>query len=338
MFCSACGSRIPDGANFCVGCGARAGTPAAPTPPAAEEPRARVEPPRAGAGKCPWCGANVDAGQLSCLRCGATILSHGAATKSGWTELPGRKDMAKLQFGDSFCQIEGLYVPVADMKLAGADTVYFSHHVLLWKDPGVTITTLPLKGAWKRLFAGMPLIMTQAQGPGHIAFSHDAPGELIALPIEPGQAVDVREHLFLTATNSVAYDWFPTNIWFRTGTGDDKETHYPVGMFMDRFSTAQTPGLLLLHAAGNVFVRQLQPGQTILVKPSALIFKDPTVEMQLHFEHPNLGFSLWGSWSNRYLWLRLFGPGRVAVQSVFERIEGESRSIQDHSYASQQRW
>ena len=62
------------------------------------------------------------------------------------------------------------------------------------------------------------------------------------------------------------------------------------------------------------------------------------LEMQLHFEHPNLGFSLWGSWSNRYLWLRLFGPGRVAVQSVFERIEGEARAIQDHSYASQQRW
>jgi len=58
-------------------------------------------------------------------------------TESGWSKLPGRKDMAKLQFGDSFCQIEGLYVPVADMNLAAPDSVYFTHHVLLWKDPHI---------------------------------------------------------------------------------------------------------------------------------------------------------------------------------------------------------
>ena len=54
----------------------------------------------------------------------------------------------------------------------------------------------------------MPLVMTQAQGPGHIAFSRDAPGEMIALPLQPGQAVDVREHFFLVATANVTYDWF----------------------------------------------------------------------------------------------------------------------------------
>ena len=60
-------------------------------------------------------------------------------TRSGWAQLPGRKDMAKLQFGNSFCQIEGNYVPVADMNLAPGDGVYFSHHVLLWKDSRITI-------------------------------------------------------------------------------------------------------------------------------------------------------------------------------------------------------
>jgi len=246
--------------------------------------------------------------------------------------------MAKLQFGDSFCQVEGLYVPVADMNLSPNDGVYFSHHVLLWKDPSVNITAMSLRGAWKRLFAGMPLIMTQAQGPGHIAFSRDDPGEMIALPIHPGQEVDVREHLFLVATNNVTYDWFQTNIWFTTGSGDDKETHYPLGMFMDRFTAQQTPGLLLLHAAGNVFVRELGPDQSLLLKPTALIFKDPSVQMHLHFEQPQTGFSFWGNWGNRYMWLRLTGPGRVAAQSVFERVEGESRNVQSHSYATLRRW
>ena len=252
--------------------------------------------------------------------------------------MPARKDMAKLQIGNSSCQIEGLYVPVADMNLAAGYSVYFAHHVLLWKDPQVTITNMSLKGAWKRMFAGLPLIMTQAEGPGHIAFSKDDPGELIPVALQPGQSIDVREHMLLAATSNVTYDWFQTGVWFTTKSGDDTETHYPVGCFMDRFASPRTPGLLLLHAGGNIFVRELAPGQTILVKPTALVFKDPTVGMQLHFEHPSAQFTTWGSWGNRYLWLRVTGPGRVAIQSVFERLEGESRNMTSWSDATARRW
>lgn len=287
---------------------------------------------------CSWCGTPSDGSQLSCPACGATVDVRAIVTQSQWAEAPGRKDMAKLQFGNSFCQIEGMYVPVADMNLAPEDSVYFTHHVLLWMDPQVKISTMSLKGAWKRMLAGMPLIMTQAQGPGHIAFSRDAPGEMIALPIQPGQAVDVREHIFLVATSHVTYDWFQTGIWFTTKNGDERETHYPIGMFMDRFSAPHQPGLLLLHAAGNVFIRHLAPHETILVKPTALLFKEPTVQMQLHIEQPGGTWRSWASWGERYLWLRLYGPGRVAVQSAFEPVEDNGRNIVDHSGASWHRW
>lgn len=292
---------------------------------------------------CNWCGTVSDGTTLNCPACGASLDVRLTVTESGWSEAPGRHDMAKIQLGNSTLQIEGAYVPAADYNLAAGDTVYFTHHVLLWQDPQVTISVMSLKGGWKRMFAGLPLIMTQATGPGHIAFSHDAPGELITVPIQPGQAVDVREHLFMVANSHVAYDWFQTNIWFRTKKTDSEghaeyETHYPVGMFMDRFSAPQKPGLLLLQAAGNVFVRRLQPGQTILVKSTALVFKDPTVQMALHFERPATAWNLWGSWSNRYLWLRLQGPGRVAVQSVFDKVEGEGGNISNWSNATERRW
>jgi uncharacterized protein (AIM24 family) len=288
--------------------------------------------------RCSWCGTVIDATQTSCPSCGANVDTPPISARSGWLQLPGRKDMAKLHLGNSSCQIEGSYVPVADWNLAAGDSVYFTHHVLLWKDPPVNITAMSLRGGWKRLFAGMPLIMTQAEGPGHIAFSRDAPGELVALPLQPDQSIDVREHLFMVATGNVTYDWFSTNVWFTTGSGDDRETHYPVGMFMDRFTAPQNPGLLLLHAAGNVFVRELAPNQVILVKPTALIFKDPTVNMWLHFEHPSTGWTGWRTWSNRYLWLCLMGPGRVAVQSVFSHVEGESSYMTGNSYATQRSW
>lgn len=287
---------------------------------------------------CSWCGLVSDGSKRSCSACGATIDARNVLTESGWAELPGRKDMAKLQFGDSFCQIEGTYVPVADINLAPGDGIYFAHHVLLWKDPQVNITTMSLKGAFKRMLAGMPLVMTQAQGPGHIAFSRDAPGEMIALPLQPGQAVDVREHLFLVATSQVTYDWFQSGIWFTTSSGNESETHYPLGQFMDRFYAPASPGLLLLHSAGNAFVRELAPNQTILIKPTSLIFKDPTVRMQLHFEHPAGTWSSWRSWGNRYLWLRLWGPGRVAVQSAYSHLHDNGRNISRHSGATVQRW
>ncbi len=350
MFCVNCGTQMREGANFCPSCGANAGPKAiVPAMPVPAEPevvqqvrhlsQARVEHSAPRPAQCPWCNAIVDARLPSCPRCGATMEVPQGAGQSGWGQLPGRKDMAKLQFGDSFCQIEGTYVPVADMNLSPQDSVYFAHHVLLWKDAQVAITTMPLKGAWKRLFAGMPLIMTQAQGPGHIAFSRDEPGELIALPLQPGQAIDVKEHLFLAASGPVQYDWFSTDVWFTTRNGDETETHYPIGMFMDRFFAPQVPGLLLLHAGGNTFVRELGPGETILVKPTALIFKEPTVQMHLHFERPSTGFSsFWTSWGNRYLWLRLIGPGRVAIQSVFTHIEGESRSMTRFSRATEVQW
>jgi uncharacterized protein (AIM24 family) len=271
--------------------------------------------------RCPWCGQPADPTQTSCRSCGSSVDVRLATTKSGWTELPPVKDMARIQFGQSVCQIEGNYVPVADFNLAAGDGIYFGHHLLLWKDDSVQVTAMSLAKAWKRLFSGMPLVMTQASGPGRVAFSKDAPGELIALPLQPGQGVDVREHVFMVATHSVNYDWANSGIWFCTGSGKDQETHYPLGMFIDQFTAGTSPGLLLLHGAGNVFVRRLAEHETILVKPTSLLFKDRSVRMHLHFEHPGGTWQTWRSWGQRYLWLRLHGPGRVAVQSNYEPME-----------------
>jgi uncharacterized protein (AIM24 family) len=302
-------------------------TPSPPAPPAGA-PRAHT---------CAWCGAPVQAADLSCPSCGAEVDLASLVSQSGWVKLPGRKDMAKLQFGNSYCQIEGTFVPVADVALAAEDSVYFSHHVLLWKEPRVNVSAMPMRGAWKRLMAGLPLVMTQAQGPGHIAFSHDAPGELIAIPLQAGQSVEVREHLFLLATGQVSYDWFATEVWYAVGTGKEREVVYPLGFMMDRFAAAGAPGLLILHAPGNVFVRRLEPHQSILVKPTALVFKDPTVQMHLHIETPRAAPSFWSA-AVKHVWLRLAGPGRVAVKSVSEPLEREHGSFSDSSRATHHNW
>jgi uncharacterized protein (AIM24 family) len=247
--------------------------------------------------------------------------------------------MAKLQFGQSYCQIAGTTVPVAEFSLAQNDRIYFSHHVLLWTAPETRLGNMSLRGAWNRKMAGLPLIMVEAHGPGHLALSDNHAGEVVALPLQHNQQIWVREHRFLAATGNISYDWHRTDVWYETGTGDDRETHYPMGQYGDVFSAPHGPGLLLLHSPGNTFIRDLQPGQSLLVQPSSVLYRDVSVRVALHLEYPrNMGFAFWHSrWSYRSIFLRLFGPGRVAVQSIYQPPE-DTEVIQRHSYATTHRW
>ena len=134
------------------------------------------------------------------------------------------------------------------------------------------------------------------------------------------------------------YDWFASNIWFATGSGNDKEMHYPVGHFLDRFTAGDQPGLLLLHGGGNVFVRRLAQGESILVKPAALLYKEPSVQMNLYVEYSPTMRPAWGSTRPRHLWLQLFGPGRVAVESAYGHFHDPGTTLSSTSPANEWRW
>jgi uncharacterized protein (AIM24 family) len=271
---------------------------------------------------CPYCRIPSDGGSPTCPHCGAPVDVRERVTDSGWAEQPPIRDMARIRFNRSTCQISGAYVPVAEMNLHAEDWVWFSHHVLLHTDPGVQLRPMQMAGGWNRMRAGMPLVMMTAQGPGSIAFSDDHPGEIIAVPLQHNQRVEVVEHRFLVGTGNIRYTWQPSGVWFTTGDYQDQEYHYPLGQNLDTFWAEQGPGLVLLHAPGNTFIRDLGHGERILIQPSALIWKDPTVRMNLHFEYP--GGSYWfasARWQAKTAWLALHGPGRVAMSSVFERPE-----------------
>jgi len=292
---------------------------------------------------CHWCRGSFDTGSAvgsptTCPSCGAAIDVRTSTTESGWQELPAIPDMARLQFGRSRVQIEGSYVPVADFSLGDDEAVYFSHHTLLWKDDAVPLTRSPNGSAWKRVMGGLPLIMAQATGPGRVALSMDKPGETVAVPMWAGTAVDVQEHHFLAASDEVGYDYLQSGLWYTTRSGNESETHYPVGRYLDRFFAVGEHGLLLLHAGGNVFERTLVVGETICVKPPALLFKDPSVGMALHVEQPS-GASVWRSgYQYRHLWLRMWGPGRVAVQSQFGHFHDPGTRITRSSGMSTTCW
>ncbi len=265
-------------------------------PPA--EPLERIQ--------CQWCQAMNPKTALSCSACGAPLDIRNLVSESGWREAPRIRDMTEIHFSSSTCQVEGEIVPVAEINLGAGDSIFFEHHVMLWKDEHVPLTLMQLSGGFKRAFAGMPFLISVATGPGRIAFSRDATGELVVLPLHPGMELDVREHAFLLSSHQISYSFVRvkglTNILF----GGQ-------GMYMDRFITTSTPGLLILHGYGNVFERRLGAGESIMVEPGAFLYKDSSVTMDVEFQ--KLGTGLFGG--STMSMAKLSGPGRVGIQSMY---------------------
>src|SRR5262249_37947620 len=150
--------------------------------------------------------------------------------------------------GDLTLTVEGDLVPVANAALGGAQGIYFEHHTLLWKDPSVAIQHRTRKGMARRLFAGVPVFLSEAHGPGNIAISRESVGQIVALPLGPGDSIDVREHQFLLATTSVEYGFASIS---GVATALFTRTNNRGGLFVDRFTGQSESGLVLLHGYGN---------------------------------------------------------------------------------------
>ncbi len=256
--------------------------------------------------QCQWCGSQNPDGALSCRTCGAPLDVRNVVSESGWTAAPRIREMTKIQFGNSACQLEGHMVPVADMELGQGDSVFFEHHVMLWKDPQVPLQNLSTGGGITRLLGGMPFTISSASGPGHIAFSRDASGELVVLPLHPGMEMDLREHAFVLASHTINYSFVRIKGFANIFFGGE-------GMFMDRFVTGGAPGLVILHGYGNVFQRLLRPGESILIEPGGFLYKDSSVTMDVEFQ--KIGGSILGG--KMMALARVRGPGRVGIQSMY---------------------
>lgn len=206
--------------------------------------------------------------------------------------------------------VEGEIVPVLYIRLDGTVPVYFEHHVVLWKDPQLDIGLKAIKGAFKRMVAGMPVFMTEAKGPGEISFSRDGAGHVFPIHLPAGAAIEVREHQFLAATGNVEYS-------FSRIKGISNMLFGASGFFVDRFSAAHHEGVIWLHGYGNVFEKDLGPGEQIDIEPGGWIYRDEGVRMEQKVYGPRTG--IFGG-SGNLVFNRFTGPGRVGVQSMYVHL------------------
>lgn len=214
-------------------------------------------------------------------------------------------------FGGVTYHIDGELVPVLTVDVSKTP-VYFEHHILLWKHPAVRIALKAVKGALKRLIAGMQIFVTEASGNGMIAFSRDGAGHIVPIHLPARTELHVREHQFLAATADVDYT-------FERVRGAATMLFGGTGFFVDKFHTQEREGILWLHGYGNVFEKILAPGETIDIEPGGWLYKDPTVRMETVIDRLSSG--LFGGMN--FIVNRFTGPGRVGIQSMYMHMPTE---------------
>jgi uncharacterized protein (AIM24 family) len=202
--------------------------------------------------------------------------------------------------------LEGELVPVLTVELTPGHTVYFEHHILLWKTTTTVISIKAMKGAFKRMMAGMQIFVTEASGHGQIAFSRDGAGHILPVHLRQGQELHVREHQFLAATGNIDYT-------FERVKGFANMLFGGTGFFIDKFHGASGDGILWLHGYGNVFEKVLGPGEQIEVEPGGWLYKDPSVKMETGVQRLSTGLLA----GMNLITNRFTGPGRVGIQSMY---------------------
>jgi uncharacterized protein (AIM24 family) len=209
--------------------------------------------------------------------------------------------------------LDGELVPVLTVEITPDHSVYFEHHILLWKNPSVEIGIKTMKGALKRMMAGMQIFVTEAKGQGQIAFSRDGAGHIVPLHLKQGEEVHVREHQFLAATHNIDYS-------FERVKGAANMLMGGTGFFIDKFHGHQGEGILWLHGYGNVFEKVLAQGEQIDIEPGGWLYKDTSVRMDTNLQKLNTG--LFGSMS--FITNRFTGPGRIGIQSMYIHLPTEA--------------
>src|SRR5216684_797542 len=298
MICPRCQSQVADGVKFCGVCGAP--MQVSQTPPPQGQPQSQYGAPQQGA----YIPPNQYEEYSSNQAFGAKVPRAELHNPEG-----------VLRVADMTITIDGELVPVVDIMLGNQLPIYFEHHILLWKHPGVQIGFKSMRGMAKRFFAGIQIFLTEAQGPGNIAFSRDSVGQIVALRLQPGQMVEVREHQFLVATSNVDYGFT-----FMQGAANILFSR--TGLFIDQFTSRGGEGLVLLHGYGNVFEKMLAPGEALDIEPGAWLWKDPSVQMTTTtVASSQRGGGILGAIGGlvagaSFILNRFTGPGRVGIQSM----------------------
>lgn len=210
-------------------------------------------------------------------------------------------------------RIVGTTMPVLEILLQPGEQVISEAGELSWMTQSIMMRTHTqlaggggFFGALKRVAGGGTLFMTEysANGvPGEVAFATKVPGHIMPVEINPGHEYMIHRHGFLCATPQVQL-----SVGFQQSLG--------AGIFGgDGFLLQKVNGYgtAWLELSGEVVVRDLAPGELLMVHPGHVGAFQGSVSFQIT-RIQGIRNMIFGG--DGIFLAALTGPGRIWLQTL----------------------
>ena len=209
-------------------------------------------------------------------------------------------------------KISGDNLQVANVSIGTEEIVNAEAGTMVYKSGNVELN-VESKGvdkALKRMLTGESLFLTKFKsvgGNGIIGFSGRFPGKIKELTLKKGESIIAEKGAYLCSDESINLE-----IKFVKKLG--------AGLFGGEgliLQEIQGPGMVLLHAAGDLIEFTLKKGERMDVDTSHLVAFDPTVDYDIR-RVGNIKTTVFGG-EGLFL-AQMTGPGKLILQSMTKEM------------------
>src|SRR5215472_16562824 len=201
-------------------------------------------------------------------------------------------------------------MPVLEVDLAPGESVISEAGELSWMTSSIQMTTHTqfgggggLFGVLRRVAGGGSLFMTEYRGPGAVSFATKLPGHIVPIEVGAGHEYLIDRHGFLCATPQIQ-----VSVGFQQSLGAG--IFGGEGFLLQRVSGV---GTAWIELSGELIMKDLQPGETLLVHPGHVGAFHAGVSFQITTV-PGIKNMIFGG--DGLFLAALTGPGRVWLQTL----------------------
>ncbi len=205
-------------------------------------------------------------------------------------------------------RVNGSTVPVVEVKLQAGESMYTQSGGMAWQTEGIEMATNARGGVLKgigRMFSGESFFMAtyRATKDAMIAFASTMPGNIVPVNVDENPGMVIQKGAFLCASETVNLNVEFTKKMSAGFFGGE-------GFILQKVSGN---GMLFLEVAGDVFEKELAPGEVLKVDTGNVVAFAPTVSYEVEMVK-GLGNIVFGG-EGLFL-TKLTGPGKVYLQSL----------------------
>ena len=207
---------------------------------------------------------------------------------------------------DLIYDVDGRLLPRLSIQLGRGEGVYTQYGSPLFKDSGIKVRNstdnLIIEKIGKKDDIPVTTEYVSYDESCDIVFTPDVPGDIIVVRAEPSKDVFILKKSFLCAETSVKMEQVLSKTFDSSLFGRDFFT----------IQRTNGTGVVFLNTAGDLYIKELNIGDTIDVSPGNLVAFETTIKYSIELQ-PEIKNNLFGK--EGMYFIQLEGPGKVLMQT-----------------------